>query len=130
MREALDALTLIEAELVPADQRANLTGTVEQVMLRSPRNWEHHYTGDEHTRRLLRHYSYSDRVRYYWNDPEVRESVDKLVRNLQDRELPETMLSAFLPDQYAAVRAGLLKPDVHALILHRIRQVLRPYAQA
>lgn len=130
MREALDALTLIESELVPADQRANLTATLEQVMLRNPRSWEHHYSGDEHTRRLLRHYSYSDRVRYYWNDPQVRESVDKLIRNLQDRELPETMLSAFLPDQYAAVRAGLLKPDVHSLILHRIRQVLLPYAQA
>jgi D-tagatose-1,6-bisphosphate aldolase subunit GatZ/KbaZ len=130
MREALDALSFIEAELVPADQRANLPATLEQAMLRNPRNWEHHYEGDDLTRKLLRHYSYSDRVRYYWNVPEVRESVEKLMRNLQDRELPETLLSAFLPDQYVAVRAGSLKPNAHALILDRIRQALRPYAQA
>ncbi len=99
-------------------------------MLRNPRNWEHHYRGDEYARKLLRSYSYSDRVRYYWNVPEVREAVDRLMRNLQDRGLPETMLSAFLPDQYAAVRAGLLKPDAHSIILDRIRQVLRPYAEA
>lgn len=130
MREALDALSLIEAELVPADQRADLPTVLEQAMLRNPRNWEHHYSGDEHARKLLRHYSYSDRVRYYWNAPEVREAVEKLMRNLQRRELPETMLSAFLPDQYVAVRAGLLKPDAHSIILDRIRRVLRPYAQA
>ena len=130
MREALDALSLIEAEVVPAGQRAHLPAALEQAMVRNPKNWEHHYAGDEHTRKLLRRYSYSDRVRYYWNIPEVQESVDKLLRNLDQRELPETMLSAFLPDQYVAVRAGLLKPDAHSLILDRIRQALRPYARA
>lgn len=130
MREALDALSLMETELIPAGQRAELPKTLEQVMLRNPRNWEHHYSGDEHTRKLLRRYSYSDRVRYYWNAPEVQQSVDKLMHNLEGRDLPETLLSAFLPDQYVAVRAGSLKPNPHALILDRIRRVLRPYADA
>jgi D-tagatose-1,6-bisphosphate aldolase subunit GatZ/KbaZ len=130
MREALDALSLIEAELIPAQQRANIPAVLEQAMLQNPRNWEHHYSGDEGTRKLLRRYSYSDRVRYSWNVSEVRAAVEKLMGNLQERELPETMLSAFMPDQYVAVRAGKLKPVAHALILDRIRQVLRPYAQA
>lgn len=50
--------------------------------------------------------------------------------NLHGRDLPETLFSAFFPDQYVAVRAGRLEPTAHALIQHRIRQVLRPYAQA
>jgi D-tagatose-1,6-bisphosphate aldolase subunit GatZ/KbaZ len=40
------------------------------------------------------------------------------------------MLSAFLPEEYLAVRAGTLRPDAHSIILHRIRTALRPYASA
>jgi D-tagatose-1,6-bisphosphate aldolase subunit GatZ/KbaZ len=80
--------------------------------------------------RLQRRYSYSDRVRYYWDQPEVKESVSTLMSNLGQTAIPETMLSFYLPDQYREVRAGTLQPDAHALIIHRIRQVLRTYAAA
>jgi D-tagatose-1,6-bisphosphate aldolase subunit GatZ/KbaZ len=79
---------------------------------------------------LLRRYSYSDRVRYYWNAPLVKEAVATLLLNLRQVAIPETMLSAFLPEQYLAVRANALQPDAHSLITHRIRQVLRAYADA
>jgi D-tagatose-1,6-bisphosphate aldolase subunit GatZ/KbaZ len=79
---------------------------------------------------LLRRYSYSDRVRYYWNAPLVKEAVATLLLNLRQVAIPETMLSAFLPEQYLAVRANALQPDAHSLITHRIRQVLRAYAGA
>ena len=130
MREALAALSSIEAELMPQEQCSELMAVLERVMCTEPRNWEDHYTGDERSLRLQRRYSYSDRVRYYWDREEVKESVRRLMSNLRQTAIPETMLSFFLPDQYREVRAGTLQPDAHTLIIHRIRQVLRPYAAA
>ena len=128
MREALTALSLIESELVPEQQSSHLLDVIEQVMLDKPANWQHHYTGDEQTTHLMRRYSYSDRVRYYWHEPRIQEAVDVLMANLNRNAIPETLLSCYLPDQYRAVRAGALKADAHSLIIHRIREVLRPYA--
>lgn len=130
MREALDALARIESELLPKDQSSHLLEVIEQVMLRKRGDWEQHYTGDERAVRLLLRYSYSDRVRYYWNNREVERAVGALLSNLSGVAIPETMLSAFLPGQYRAVREGTLRADPHSLILHRVRQELRPYALA
>jgi len=80
--------------------------------------------------RLQRRYSYSDRARYYWTAPEVMKAVEKLIGNLRRTAIPETMLSAFLPEEYRRVRAGALDPDPPSLIIHHIRQVLRAYAGA
>ena len=79
---------------------------------------------------MLRRYSYSDRVRYYWNAPQALDAVQKLMTNLRDVTIPETLLSAYLPEQYHAVRAGRLQPRALPLILDSIRTVLRPYASA
>jgi D-tagatose-1,6-bisphosphate aldolase subunit GatZ/KbaZ len=130
MREALTALSQIEAELAPHWQCSHLADVLERAMLDKPANWEHHYTGDMQAAHLLRRYSYSDRVRYYWHEPRVKEAVDVLMANLRSNSIPETLLSCYLPDEYRAVRAGTLKPDAHSLIIHRIREVLRPYAAA
>jgi D-tagatose-1,6-bisphosphate aldolase subunit GatZ/KbaZ len=130
MREALEALSLIEAELVSAEKCSRLMDVLEQVMLDDPRNWEHHYAGDEHAKRLLRRYSYSDRIRYYWNDARAKQAVETLMANLCKITIPETLLSAFLPDQYCSVRTGSLKLDAHSIILHRVREVMGVYAEA
>jgi D-tagatose-1,6-bisphosphate aldolase subunit GatZ/KbaZ len=130
MREALAALSLIEADLVEPGRCARLMDALDRVMTEDWRHWEHHYTGDERAVRLLRRYSYSDRVRYYWNHPQVKEGVEKLMANLQQTAIPETLLSAYLPEEYRAVRAGTLQPDPPSMIIHRIRQVLRDYAGA
>ena len=130
MREALTALSSIETELVGPAQSSHLTDVLERVMIQDPRHWEHHYTGDEHAMHLLRRYSYSDRVRYYWNAPAAKEAVEKLLLNLRQVAIPETMFSAFLPEEYLAVRAGTLHPDVNSLVIHRIRTVLHTRARA
>jgi D-tagatose-1,6-bisphosphate aldolase subunit GatZ/KbaZ len=130
LREALQALAAIEAELIPAESSSHLMDVLERVMLDEPRHWQSHYAGDERTVRLLRRYSYSDRVRYYWTHPLVKQTVETLLANLRSVAIPETMLSGFLPDAYEAVRAGRLAPDAHSLILFSIRRALQPYAAA
>lgn len=130
MREALSALSLIEAELLGPEKCSRLMDVLERVMSEEPGYWEHHYSGGEHDVHLLRRYSYSDRVRYYWNSPAVKQATARMISNLNQVAIPETMLSAVLPEQYRAVRQGALRPEAHAIILHRIRTVLQPYAEA
>jgi D-tagatose-1,6-bisphosphate aldolase subunit GatZ/KbaZ len=60
----------------------------------------------------------------------VKEAVERLMDNLRSMEIPETMLSAYLPDAYRAVREGALKPEAMAIVLDRIRAAIAPYAAA
>lgn len=130
LREALFALELIEKELIPNARCSNLAEIVEQQMMLHPQNWNKHYHGMAEKQRLLRRYSYSDRIRYYWPDPVISAAVDLLMKNLASVAIPETTLSAALPQQYLAVRAGRLKPVPHELVIHKIQEVIQPYADA
>jgi D-tagatose-1,6-bisphosphate aldolase subunit GatZ/KbaZ len=79
---------------------------------------------------LLRQFSYSDRIRYYWNLPLIQAAVDKLCQNLAQQPIPLPLLSQFLPVQYEAVLNGELTATPQALIQHKIRQVTARYAAA
>jgi len=68
LREALFALSHIEAELLPVAARANLIATCREVMLSKPTYWQSFYSQADW--QLL--YSYSDRVRYYWPEPQLQ----------------------------------------------------------
>ncbi|SAL04129.1 tagatose-6-phosphate kinase [Caballeronia calidae] len=130
LREALYALAEIEDELLASDVRSNLRAVVEKVMLEKPGNWQKYYRGDEQQQRLLRTYSYSDRVRYYWSDPEVDAAAQKLVSNLSNRKIPENLLSRYLPEQYWQLRRGELDGTPMSLIQGKVRDVIGAYAAA
>ena len=91
---------------MPAGDRSRLPEVVEERMLAQPDQWEGYYTGTAQEQALARRYSYSDRMRYYWPDPEIEAAVATLLENLTNRGIPDPLLSAFLPDQYERVRSG------------------------
>jgi D-tagatose-1,6-bisphosphate aldolase subunit GatZ/KbaZ len=130
MREALDALEDIESQLVAEADRSNLGNVIEQTMLREPKDWLPYYAGTPSEQKLLRRYSYSDRVRYYWHHPEIAAAVDQLVKNLSEVKIPESMLSRYLPEQYLRMRLGKIGGDPVALIVDKVRDVLRIYGAA
>ena len=130
LREALYALAAIEDEVVPEGERSRLREVVERVMLADPGRWQTHYPGSAAEQRLARTYSFSDRVRYYWPDAQIQAAVDRLVANLTRTGIALPLLSAHLPDQYTRVRAGTLTVDPVALVVDRVRDVLRGYARA
>jgi D-tagatose-1,6-bisphosphate aldolase subunit GatZ/KbaZ len=130
MREAFFALARIEDELLPEAERSKLPRVLEEAMLNAPANWKGHYHGSAEEQRLLRTFSYSDRIRYYWTVPAVQGAAEKLIANLSARTIPETLLTAYLPVQYSAVREGKLKKTPLELVLHASQQTLKPYAQA
>jgi D-tagatose-1,6-bisphosphate aldolase subunit GatZ/KbaZ len=130
MREALFALSLIESELVARPSRSNLVEVIERRMLDEPDYWRGYYEGDPVTQRTARRYSYSDRLRYYWADERVDTARQTLLANLDRTGIPLTLISQFLPGQYERIRAGELRPVAQSLVIDRIRDALRPYAEA
>jgi D-tagatose-1,6-bisphosphate aldolase subunit GatZ/KbaZ len=130
MREALFALAAIENELVAEGERSELLSVVEHRMQEEPGYWESHYPGGPAARHLLRRYSYSDRIRYYWAYPDVEDAQRRLFSNLAAREIPQPLLSQYLPRQYERVRHGGLESVPEALVFDRIRDTLQDYAVA
>jgi len=130
LREALFALAAIEDELVDTADRSDLVAVVERRMLYKPQHWQGYYEGDAQAQRLARRYSYSDRLRYYWPDPEISAAQSLLLDNLGKVDIPLPLLSQYLPDQYTRVRHGELAVEPTALVIDRVRDVLRVYARA
>lgn len=130
LREALFALAHIEDEICDSGSSSNLRGICEQRMLANPGNWERFYPGSAQDQRLQRHYSLSDRIRYYWPDPEIEVAVSRLLQNLADRSIPVGLLRQYLPELAPMVRLGQIEPDPKNLIKAKIRGVLRGYALA
>lgn len=130
LREALFALAHIEKELVEESDWSHLPEVVEDRMLAQPEYWHGYYEGDSQSQRLARRYSYSDRLRYYWPDPEVRATQERLLANLTGLDIPLPLLSQYLPDQYSRVRCGELTAEPRSLVVDRVRDALRPYSHA
>jgi D-tagatose-1,6-bisphosphate aldolase subunit GatZ/KbaZ len=131
LREALYALDQIAAALGPVAGRRghSLMEEMETEMLTNPGHWQPYYRGapDE---RLLRHFSYSDRIRYYWASPAAHRAVKVLLDRLSGAPIPETLVSQFLPKLYQRVTSGALLPAPRALALESVRDVLRSYSSA
>jgi D-tagatose-1,6-bisphosphate aldolase subunit GatZ/KbaZ len=128
LRETLWALVDIARELNRLEGDTLKEVTV-RVMRENPKYWRSYYTDAAHETFDLQ-YSLSDRIRYYWSVPEVQQACAVLLRRLEETELPLTLLSQYLPSQYAAIREGRLANDAQAILLEGVTQVLRQYAQA
>jgi D-tagatose-1,6-bisphosphate aldolase subunit GatZ/KbaZ len=130
MREALFALSYIEEALVAKEQQSYLRDICEAQMLVAPKNWQRFYQVPSSQGLVYRRYSYSDRIRYYWNDDRVNNAVDALLANLTATEIPMPLISQFMPEQYKAIRQGVLSADPKQLVLNKIMQVTEVYAKA
>jgi D-tagatose-1,6-bisphosphate aldolase subunit GatZ/KbaZ len=128
LREVLWALVDIERAL-GINPRESLRDVVLAAMRRDPRYWKAYYT-DPSSHAFDLQYSLSDRIRYYWNVPEVSKASKALMENLRTRRIPLTLLSQYLPAQYDAIREGSLANDPRELLLDGVSRVLRGYANA
>jgi D-tagatose-1,6-bisphosphate aldolase subunit GatZ/KbaZ len=132
-REAVFALAAVEEEWL-GDRRgitiSRVRESLEEAMLANPEHWKNYYRGDEATLRLARKYSFSDRCRYYWTQPDVAAALQRLLANLTAHPAPVSLLSQYLPDQSAALRSGEVSNNPVALIHNKILGVINHYAQA
>ncbi|MEF2071641.1 D-tagatose-bisphosphate aldolase, class II, non-catalytic subunit [Consotaella aegiceratis] len=130
LREALYGLSHVADMLVPDENREPLPAVMERVMLASPDNWRKYYPGTPDEQRIERHYSFSDRIRYYWPAGEAQSAVDELLSALGDREIPITLVSQFLGRLYERVVAGDIRPVAHELLLASVVTALDDYLYA
>lgn len=111
-REAIYGLDMIASEMVVGYGNRPLMQCLETVMLTEPADWQGHYHGDEASLRLQRHYSYSDRIRYYWARPDVAAAVARLFEALRDVSIPETLLHQYVPLVLPAATLPLSAEDI------------------
>ena len=77
-----------------------------------------------------RKYSFSDRCRYYFALPEMKEAVGKLFRNLDETEIPLSMLRQYMPVQYVKVRDGILPRTARELAEDCVVHLIEDYNYA
>ncbi|MBQ8074603.1 MAG: class II D-tagatose-bisphosphate aldolase, non-catalytic subunit [Oscillospiraceae bacterium] len=111
LREGLFALSMMEKLLIPEEKQAHFIEVLEEVMLKDPANWQKHYHGTKKELKLKRAYSFSDRCRYYFAQPEITDAIEKLFANLSSVKIPLSMLRQYMPQQYLKVRDGILSTD-------------------
>lgn len=128
-REAVFALTEME-EILEEVETSHLREALESAMLENPSHWQKHYDGTSSQQKFSRAYSFSDRIRYYWNVPTVQNAFSQLLDNLGDCPLPLSLLSQYLPGQYLKVRSGEIKNHPREILLSRVMDVLDDYALA
>ena len=130
LREALYGLDSIAQALCAAPAEEGLPAAMEALMLREPENWRKYYEGSADELRVQRHFSFSDRIRYYWPRPEAQAAVDRLFARLGERDIPEPLVSQYLGALYPAVADGALPARPRELAIAAVRRILARYDRA
>ncbi len=130
LREALYGLDLIAQALGAGPAEERLPAAMEALMLREPENWRAYYAGGADELHVHRHFSFSDRIRYYWARPEARAAVDRLFARLGERVIPAPLVSQYLGALYPAVADGALAARPRELAIAAVRRILARYDRA
>ncbi|HXR23505.1 MAG TPA: D-tagatose-bisphosphate aldolase, class II, non-catalytic subunit, partial [Acidimicrobiales bacterium] len=130
LREAFYGLDQIATALSPNWHASSLADEMEREMLARPGYWQSYYRGDANEQRVLRHFSYSDRIRYYWASPGPQQAVQRLLGYLSETSIPGPLISQFLPSLYRRVTDGTVLAAPRELVIEAVRDVLRVYAAA
>lgn len=127
LREAIFALAQMEEALIAPENRSRVLEVIDEVMLNEPDYWKKYYRPTWSQAMVDIHFSLSDRIRYYWPHPRIRQSVDKLIANLGTLTLPLGLVSQYLPVQFERLTAQTIAATPQDLILDKIQDVLRAY---
>lgn len=128
LREGLYALAHIEKALIDEASQSKFMEVLDKVMLENPNNWKKHYHGSVAELEFKRHYSFSDRSRYYMPDARIEHAIEVMMKNLKD--IPLSLLSQFMPIQYRKVREGQLNKDPELLAQDVVHELLKDYRYA
>ena len=130
LREALFALENMEKDLYaysPAGGYSRFRDVLEQKLMQQPKYWERYYHGSEGDLSFARRYSLSDRCRYYLEDDVIKESIRRLVANINAKVLPFGLTSQYFPAQKEAILESGGSVNAQWLIKERIRDVIKTY---
>lgn len=123
LREALYALDGLADVLDGHAPEGRLMTTMEAVMQDAPGNWQKYYHGAEPDLWLQRHFSFSDRIRYYWPSDRASHAVEELLDRIVSRPIPGPVRSQFFP-RYGVDDIPMSGRD---LLVAAVRDVLELY---
>lgn len=126
LREALYALDAIADIMDGHEPRGRLMAAMESVMLSAPDNWKKYYPGDDREQWLHRHFSLSDRIRYYWPSGPARAAVEKLMDRIGNEPIPGPLLHQYFP----AADLGLTELTGRDTLIAAVKDVLAKYERA
>jgi D-tagatose-1,6-bisphosphate aldolase subunit GatZ/KbaZ len=127
LREAIFALAQMENELIAPESRSRVLEVIDEVMLNEPDYWKKYYHPTWSQAMVDIHFSLSDRIRYYWPHPRIRQAVEKLLANLDTVRLPLGLISQFMPLQLERASLNEIVTTPRSLIIDKIQDVLRVY---
>lgn len=122
LREALYALDAVADVLHGHPPKGDLMTAMEDIMVADPGDWKRHYAGDENELWLQRHFSYSDRIRYYWSAPAAESAVSRLMSRLARKQIPASVVRQYLPH--------ITGTDAEEILLAAVELILRKYEAA
>jgi D-tagatose-1,6-bisphosphate aldolase subunit GatZ/KbaZ len=122
LREALYALDAVADVLEGHPPRGGLMAAMDELMRADPVHWARYYEGDPAALWLQRHFSYSDRIRYYWPRSEARSAVAALRTRLANARIPPSVMGQYL--------GGLQAASTDEVLLAAVQRVLRRYERA
>ncbi len=124
-REAVWALAQLEEQVCPKP-KSRIREVIAQRMSDAPGYWQDYYSGAPDEVETMRVYSYSDRIRYYWADPEVAAALDRLLGNLSHEALSETLIS----QAFMGLDFGEIPTDASDLLELHIQRCISRYFEA
>ncbi len=130
LREALYGLDAMATALGWQEGQDSLFASLERLMLAEPGHWRNYCHGTPEELRLQRHFSYSDRIRYYWPHPEAQVAVARLLGLFGDRPIPPTLVSQYLAALLPAVAEGRVLARAGDLCRAAVERVLADYDAA
>ncbi|HEY7246389.1 MAG TPA: D-tagatose-bisphosphate aldolase, class II, non-catalytic subunit [Xanthobacteraceae bacterium] len=130
LREALWALDAIEREWIGPALASGFRDTVMDRLKADPRHWNKYYHARGIELEYELQYSLSDRIRYYWSDPQIVHAQGRMFRNLTRRPPPDALISQYLPIAHAALRDGWIKNSPSELAIAHVSAVLDGYQAA
>ena len=130
VREAFYGLEMACREL--DGQPLTLRDTMERLMLAEPEHWQGHIHGTPELQASQRHFGMSDRIRYYWPQPDAEQALAALVERVRTVKPHPGLLSQYVGADLVAeaLMAGDDLHDLNALAQRAARRMVRPWYQA
>jgi D-tagatose-1,6-bisphosphate aldolase subunit GatZ/KbaZ len=130
LREALWGLDAIEREWLGPENASGFRRIAIARMKAEPKYWAKYYHAQGAALDYDLQYSLSDRIRYYWPDPDISRAQAAMFRNLTQNPPPPALISQYLPVAYAAMRDGATGRTPADLAMANVGAVLDQYQAA
>jgi D-tagatose-1,6-bisphosphate aldolase subunit GatZ/KbaZ len=130
LREALWALDAMEREWIERRRVSGFRNIVLARLKAEPRHWIKYYHARGPALDFDLQYSLSDRIRYYWPDPEIVRAQNALFRNLAENPPPTALISQYLRIAHRALSEGSIENTPADLAIAHVWAALDDYAAA